>query len=106
MRAWTLIERRDDAYPIETNLNKKMDCFQTCKLIVVNIDTQSEEKSSISPIDQFVGLPFDKVCELRLALRDDFVALLLQNTKIHSYTEAALRALLTSTGCVNTQHCT
>jgi hypothetical protein len=58
-------------------LHKKMDCFQTSELIIVDINTEGEEKSSISPIDQLVGLPFHKIRELCLTLGHNLMALLL-----------------------------
>jgi hypothetical protein len=35
-------------------LNKQMDTFQVCQLIVGDIHTHWEEKSCISPVDHFV----------------------------------------------------
>ncbi len=55
--------------------------FQACQLVVINIDAQCEKQPGISPINKFVGLPFNKVCELRLALRDNFMAFQLQEKR-------------------------
>ena len=60
------------------NLYKKVDRFETSKLVVIDINTQREEQPSVSPVHKLVCLPFHEVCEFGFALRDDFVTLLLQ----------------------------
>ena len=55
-----------------------MDGLQTGKFVVVNVNAQREEQASVSPVHEFVRLPFNKIGELGLSLSYDLVALQLK----------------------------
>lgn len=61
------------------NLNKEMDCFEICQLVVVCVDTDTEEEAGVTAVDNLVVAELDKVgLVLLVAWRNESVDLALE----------------------------